>query len=116
MGPRGREGDFLEYVPFLSRYIDGTGAFAVPSVIAQWIVASAAAYAVAGLLFAAAFLTRGVGKVDPHAASAGVAVRLAWLPGTLALWPLLLNRWARGIPVPIERTAHRGGAPGAAPR
>jgi len=88
----------------------------VPSVIAEWIVASAAVYVVGGLLFAAAFLTRGAGKVDPHAASAGAAVRLVLLPGTVAFWPLLLNRWARGIPVPIELTAHRGGAPGAAPR
>lgn len=79
----------------------------MPAEFAEWIVTLAAAYVVIGLLFAVPFLTRGVGGVDPHAERSGVAVRLILLPGTLAFWPLLLNRWARGIPLPVERTAHR---------
>lgn len=82
----------------------------MPVVAAEWIVALAAAYVAVGLLFAVPFLAGGVGRVDPHAEGSGLAVRLILLPGTLAFWPLLLNRWARGVPLPVERTAHRGRA------
>jgi hypothetical protein len=84
----------------------------VPVAVAEWIVTLASAYLVFGLLFAAPFLIWGVARVDSHAASSGVAVRLVLLPGTLAFWPLLLSRWARGVPPPIERTAHRQRAAG----
>jgi hypothetical protein len=53
------------------------------------------AYTLAGLVFAAAFLTIGVARLDPAARTAGWAFRLMILPGCLALWPLLLNRWVR---------------------
>ena len=79
----------------------------MPVVVAEWILTVAAAYVVLGLLFAVPFLTRGVGRVDPHVERSGVALRLILLPGTLAFWPLLLNHWARGLALPVERTAHR---------
>lgn len=88
----------------------------MPAVVAQWVVTLAATYVALGLLFAAPFLIRGVGKVDPHAVNAGVTVRLILLPGTVVLWPLLLKRWVRAEPVPMEHTAHRDGVPGARPR
>jgi hypothetical protein len=60
---------------------------------AHWLVALLEAYAGAGLLFAAAFVTSGVGRVDPVAEHAPWGFRLAILPGVAALWPLLLRRW-----------------------
>lgn len=60
---------------------------------AHIILGTAALYAGCGLVFAAAFLTRGVGRVDPAAAGASVWVRLLLAPGCVALWPVLLQRW-----------------------
>jgi hypothetical protein len=55
-------------------------------------------YAAMGLVFACAFLTLGVGRVDPLSNGSGIGFRLIILPGVAALWPLLLTRWiqARG--------------------
>lgn len=48
-----------------------------------------------GLVFAILFLSRGLQKVDPAAHGSGWGFRLIILPGTVALWPLLLNRWMK---------------------
>ena len=48
-----------------------------------------------GVLFAVAFVTVGVGRVDAAAKGAGVGFRLLILPGAAALWPVLLRRWMR---------------------
>lgn len=53
-----------------------------------------AVYAVCGALFALAFVSRGVGKIDPAARDAPLGFRLLILPGSLALWPLLAWKWA----------------------
>ena len=53
------------------------------------------AYAAAGVLFAAAFVTWGVQRVDPAAKGAPLGFRLLIFPGCAALWPLLLGRWMR---------------------
>ena len=50
-------------------------------------------YAALGVLFAAAFVTTGVGRVDHVAKSSGVGFRLIILPGVAALWPWLFARW-----------------------
>jgi hypothetical protein len=55
----------------------------------------AGAYAVAGLVFASAFVIWGVQRVDPAAKGAPLGFRLLILPGCAALWPLLLSRWMR---------------------
>ena len=60
--------------------------------IILWI---ASLYGLAGLAFALAFVTRGVGRVDPAAAGAPISFRLLIFPGSLALWPLLLSGWMR---------------------
>jgi hypothetical protein len=61
-----------------------------------------------GLLFAVAFVTTGVQRLDPNAKGSGVAFRLLILPGSAAFWPLLLRRWIRGDrDVPEERNPHR---------
>ena len=55
----------------------------------------AGVYAAAGVLFAVAFVTWGVEQVDPAAKGAPLGFRLLILPGSVALWPLLLRRWMR---------------------
>jgi hypothetical protein len=52
-----------------------------------------AIYGALGLLFALAFLTFGIGRIDPAARGTGLGFRLVILPGVVALWPLLLARW-----------------------
>ena len=58
-----------------------------------WIVSS---YCLIGLLFSIYFAVSGCSRIDPAAASAGVLVRLMWIPAALALWPLLLLRIVKG--------------------
>jgi hypothetical protein len=50
-------------------------------------------YAAAGVVFAAAFVTWGIQRMDPVAQHAPLGFRLIVLPGAAALWPLLLVRW-----------------------
>lgn len=52
-------------------------------------------YAIVGLLFAIAFVSIGVGRVDHAARDASIGFRLIILPGAAGLWPLLLMRWIR---------------------
>jgi hypothetical protein len=60
---------------------------------AVWFVNILAGYAAVGLLFAAAFLTVGVSRVDPVSKGSGIGFRLIILPGVAALWPVMLKRW-----------------------
>lgn len=62
--------------------------------IAELIVALAGAYVAAGALFAAAFLTWGVSRIDPAARQGTPGFRLIILPGVVALWPFLLFKWS----------------------
>ena len=52
-------------------------------------------YSAVGLLFAIAFVTIGIGQVDPVSKGSGLGFRLLVLPGVVALWPMLLTRWIR---------------------
>lgn len=52
-------------------------------------------YAVMGVVFAIAFVARGISRIDTHAEGAGLAFRLIVFPGIAALWPFLLSRWLR---------------------
>lgn len=63
--------------------------------IANFIVLGLATYATVGMLFAIAFVVKGVGSIDATAAHAPLGFRLIILPGAAALWPLLLRRWLR---------------------
>jgi len=68
-------------------------------------------YLVCGLVFAIPFALVGVKRIDPHAAHGSWAFRLLIIPGTMALWPLLLRRWATGSEEPPEEcNAHRRAA------
>lgn len=75
--------------------------------IASTLLAAAYFYAGVGILFAVAFVVRGVAKIDPAAAGAPIGFRLLILPAAALLWPLLLRRWVLGLWPPIEQTAHR---------
>lgn len=75
--------------------------------LAGTIVTTCELYAMAGLLFAAAFLPRGVLQLDDRLRGAPIAVRLLILPGVAAFWPLFAWRWLTGAPEPVERNAHR---------
>lgn len=74
-----------------------------------WIVTLAGVYLGAGLLFAIAFVSLGVQRIDPAAEGAKLGFRLLILPGSAALWPLLAWRWITGAPPPEETNRHRRG-------
>jgi uncharacterized membrane protein YphA (DoxX/SURF4 family) len=82
---------------------------------AEWFVDLLAAYAVAGVLFAIAFVTAGVQRIDSQAKGSGAAFRALIFPGAAALWPLLLRRWCSGAADPVvESNPHRRAARGEA--
>lgn len=59
---------------------------------AHYIVIGLGAYAGIGLLFAVWFVFTGVGRLDPAAKDGPWGFRLLILPGTAALWPLLVRK------------------------
>lgn len=67
----------------------------MPETVATWLVRSVSAYAVLGVVFAAAFVTMGVQRIDAHAHGSGWPFRLLILPGAALFWPLLAWRWSR---------------------
>lgn len=65
-------------------------------------------YLAGGLVFAIPFALVGVRKIDSHAAHGSWGFRLLIIPGTVALWPLLLRRWWKGVhEPPEEKNPHR---------
>lgn len=80
-----------------------------------WLVRAAFVYAVAGIVFAAAFCARGASAIDPSARGATWGFRAAIFPGVAAFWPLLAFRWLSGARTPPEeRTSHKVAARGRA--
>ena len=68
-------------------------------------------YLACGLVFAVAFVLFGVQKIDPHAKRGSWGFRLLIIPGSMALWPFLLQRWLGGVHEPPEPCdAHRRAA------
>ena len=67
-------------------------------------------YLGAGMLFALAFLPRGVFTIDEGLRRSPAAVRVLLVPGMTLLWPIFLHRWIAGRPAPIETNAHRRAA------
>jgi hypothetical protein len=75
---------------------------------AEWLALALASYAAIGIVFALAFVTLGVQRVDPAARTGTIGFRILILPGAAAFWPLLLKRWAMGSKAPPgETNAHR---------
>lgn len=52
-------------------------------------------YVGVGLVFGLFFITKGLAILDPVAKGAPVGFRLLMLPGSAALWPLLLTKLLR---------------------
>ncbi len=63
--------------------------------IAQWLVWTILAYCAVGLVVGAAFVVRGVQRVDAGARGAPMLFRVLILPGAAALWPVVLRWWLR---------------------
>jgi hypothetical protein len=61
-----------------------------------WVVTALMLYLGVGLVFSVAFVFAGVNRVDPVARQSSWGFRLMILPGSVALWPLLLRRWVLG--------------------
>ena len=59
------------------------------------LLLAAGLYLPRGFLFGLAFVTAGVTRVDPAARGTSPAFRLVILPGSVALWPILLTKWVR---------------------
>lgn len=62
-------------------------------VAAEWTVRLFLAYWATGLVFAVAFASFGIQRVDPVAKGSGAAFRLLIMPGAAVLWPVLLQKW-----------------------
>jgi hypothetical protein len=54
-----------------------------------------ALYLVSGLLFALPFLIKGIHRLDEGVKKSSVFMMILILPGTVALWPLLLSKWRK---------------------
>ena len=74
----------------------------MPVSVASLLVQAAGIYVAAGLVFALPFLIKGVKRIDPDAAEGTLGFKLMISPGVVALWPLLLSRWLRGVESPPE--------------
>ena len=61
----------------------------------EWFANIFIGYLALGIVFATAFVTAGIGRVDPVAKESGVGFRLIIFPGVVAMWPWLLKRWIR---------------------
>jgi hypothetical protein len=72
--------------------------------VVQWLVNALVAYAAVGLVFALAFISLGISRVDAVAKGSGLGFRVIVLPGALALWPVLLKRWLRAS---LAREGHK---------
>ena len=80
-------------------------------ILATWLVNLLAIYAALGIVFAIAFVWKGVGEVDPAARQGTLGFRALIFPGVVALWPLLARRWLAGSGAPPEeKNPHRRSA------
>ena len=76
--------------------------------IAAILLAMLGAYLLCGFVFSIPFVLVGAGKIDPHAQHGSWGFRVLIIPGTVFLWPLLAQRWLKGIhEPPEERNPHR---------
>ena len=76
--------------------------------IAVLFVDALSLYAALGVVLAVVFVCVGVKRFDAQAVGTGLGFRVLIFPGSVAFWPLLLRRWARGIvEPPLERNPHR---------
>jgi len=65
--------------------------------ISTLLVTLVGIYVLIGILVALPFILRGAGWLDPAAAQGSAGFRILILPGAIALWPLLLWKWAAAV-------------------
>ena len=65
--------------------------------VAELLVDALTVYGLAGAVFAVAFVTIGIQRIDSVAEHAPLGFRLIVVPGVAALWPLMLVRWLRAV-------------------
>ena len=76
-----------------------------------WFLTTVAIYLIIGVLFGIYFVAAGVQRIDKAARGASLGFRVIIVPGTVALWPLLVGKLLQGSSSPrIERNAHRDAA------
>ena len=75
--------------------------------IAVLFVDALSVYVTLGVVFAVVFVCVGVKRIDSQSVATGVGFRILIFPGSVAFWPLLLHRWARGIVEPPLETNPR---------
>ena len=63
--------------------------------LAEAILVGAGTYGAIGVIFATAFVSRGVFVLDQAAIGAPRTFRALIFPGCVALWPVLLTKWLR---------------------
>ncbi len=66
------------------------------------ILAIAAIYLTLGFIFAIAFVTKGVTKMDEGAHGTKWGFRIIIIPGTIIFWPFLLKKWLRVLKKPMH--------------
>jgi len=59
------------------------------------LLSIAGIYLVAGFLFAIAFITKGVSKIDESAHGSSWGFKVIIIPGTIIFWPFLLSKWIK---------------------
>jgi hypothetical protein len=62
-------------------------------IIVEIILTIVAGYLLCGLLFAIAFVTKGVDVIDEGAHGSGIGFRIIIVPGVMVFWPVLLKKW-----------------------
>lgn len=50
-------------------------------------------YVLLGAIFSIAFLWKGIDKIDQNAKDSHWTFKALTVPGTIALWPILLRKW-----------------------
>jgi len=78
------------------------------ALFAQTVLAVLGVYLAIGVVVGIAFVVRGVDRIDPAMAASPKRVRALILPGAVALWPVMLAKWARA-PRPMTTDAREAG-------
>ena len=60
---------------------------------AEIVLALSTVYVAIGVVFGVSFVAKGLDRLDPAAHGVSIGVRLLLLPGSVALWPILLWKW-----------------------
>src|SRR5258708_30923452 len=107
-GAKGGLGSFITR-RFLETGVTVVGASrSISQQVANLLVGALYLYGIAGLVFAIAFVTTGVKRIDSQAIGSGVCFLVLIFPASVAFWPLLLCRWiTRTSQPPEERNPHR---------